>query len=133
MRLLFAEDDELLRETILADLEDAGYAVTAAANGAEALQALDQNRFDLLVTDIMMPVMDGLELILAVRGRKLDLRILAISGGGAGRLDSSSYGTDVLRVAERFGADAVLAKPFLPSQLIAAIEKLRTATPGAAL
>lgn len=118
--ILLVEDDDLLREVLTDALADAGWDVIPAADGEQALRALESRQVDVVVTDIVMPVMDGLELIMALRSRGVAKPILAMSGG------SASPG-DVLRVARAFGAAATLGKPFLPAQLVAAVAALLVA------
>jgi DNA-binding response OmpR family regulator len=74
---------------------------------------------DAVITDILMPEQEGLETIREARQRFPDIRILAISGGGAGGGE-----TQLLRFAESFGADQTLSKPFTGSQLVAAVRTL---------
>ncbi len=115
------EDDVLLLPVLEMSLVDAGYEVAVAGNGCEALDFLEKQDVDLLITDISMPVMDGLALIQALRARRPLLPILAISGGGHGS------DRDVLAKARRLGANATLAKPFIPDELILMVEKMRGA------
>jgi DNA-binding response OmpR family regulator len=88
-------------------LENAGYEVRAAFNGAEGLKLFRHERPDLVITDLYMPEKDGLEMIMELRRADEKIRILAISGGSLNiNID------DMLNAAEMFGADAILAKPF---------------------
>lgn len=114
-RVLLVEDEGLLRETLSMALQDAGHMVTACATGAAAMATLEKAQFDVLVTDILMPETDGLELIRRLRKSGSDLRIIAMSGGGRTR------NMDMLGYAKSFGADAALVKPFLPRDLLDAI------------
>jgi DNA-binding response OmpR family regulator len=112
IRVLLVDDDALLRSSYAEMLGDAGYHVTQAGTGRIALNMLRMIRFDILVTDVIMPDMDGLELIRAVRTFDADLRIIAISGGG------TQFDYDYLPCADAFGADAGLLKPFAPDHLL---------------
>ena len=114
-RILLVDDEPLLRETLKIALQAAGHAVTVAQNGAAALSLLAGESFDVIVTDILMPDTDGLEMIVRVRKESGNVRIIAMSGGGRTR------NMDMLEFATSFGADAVLAKPFLPKQLISSV------------
>ncbi len=114
--VLLVEDDTLLRESLRIALQEAGHAVLPAANGAAALSMLDNSVPDIVISDILMPETDGLELIMRVRKARPDVKIIAISGGGRTR------NMDMLSYAREFGAHATLAKPFLPRQLLSAIE-----------
>lgn len=114
-RILLVDDEPMLRETLKIALQAAGHAVSVAHNGAAALTLLTAESFDVIVTDILMPETDGLEMIMRVRKESGNVRIIAMSGGGRTR------NMDMLDFAKSFGADAVLAKPFLPKQLISSV------------
>lgn len=114
-RILLVDDEPLLRETLKIALQAAGHVVSVAQNGTAALALLADQSFDVIVTDVLMPETDGLEMIMRVRKESGNVRILAMSGGGRTR------NMDMLDFARSFGADAVLAKPFLPKQLISAV------------
>ena len=97
-------------------LESAGYAVTGAGNGVEALSALEKDDFDVLVTDMWMPEMDGLRLLKEIRGRKPSMRIFGVTGGGP-RLTIEA----MTSLAEVWGAEKVFLKPFDDDELVAAV------------
>lgn len=78
-RILIAEDDLELRTLFSHVLEKNGYLVTGVSNGEEALKALDQNYIDLIITDIMMPVMDGYELVHSIRESGMQTPVLMIT------------------------------------------------------
>ncbi len=80
-RILVVEDLPPIRLSIADYLEAQGFAVTEAENGKVALRALDRCDFDLIITDVLMPEMDGIELIKTVRTSLPDVKILAMSGG----------------------------------------------------
>ena len=111
-------DDELaIRRLLCGVLEGAGHAVTGYSNGRPGIEHLEHNRVDLLVTDIFMPEMEGLETIRRARAIRPDLPIIAISGGW-------SYGGDYLWVAREFGATETLQKPFPASALLAKADRI---------
>jgi CheY-like chemotaxis protein len=110
-RILLVDDDDLSRTTVHQMLERAGYDVRSFANGREALDAYVSDPTDLVVTDLIMPDTDGLELIQELRKRRPGARILAISGGG--RVNADEY----LTFAQKFGAAGVLTKPFSNQEL----------------
>jgi DNA-binding response OmpR family regulator len=118
-RLLVIDDDNLVRAALIDMLQTAGFEVVAASNGRLGLELLDTTPVDAVITDILMPEQEGLETIREARQRFPDIRILAISGGGAGGGE-----TQLLRFAESFGADQTLSKPFTGSQLVAAVRTL---------
>ena len=127
-RLLVIDDDNLVRAALTDMLQTAGFDVVTASNGRLGLELLETTPVDAVITDILMPEQEGLETIREARQRFPDIRILAISGGGAGGGE-----TQLLRFAESFGADQTLSKPFTGSQLVAAVRTLLAkhgGTPG---
>ncbi|MFI5231189.1 MAG: response regulator [Gemmatimonadales bacterium] len=128
--ILVIEDDPGVRRVLLHTLEYAGHQVRAVDNGRDALRALQDLEPDLVVTDIVMPDSDGLEIIRVLRSDHPGVRIIAISGGGM--ICRTTY----LELAHLLGADVTLQKPILPSDLIFAVSELlashaHRATPGA--
>ncbi len=119
LAILVVDDHEIMREVICQILEDAGHNVRFAAEGHEALRKLSCAHFDLVVTDIVMPEMDGIELIGELRRRFPATRIIAMSGGGE-RFPTN----DGLAIARRLGAGASLNKPFVADELLEAVEEL---------
>ena len=115
-KALVVDDVMTVRESLAIALESAGFAVTGAANGREALEALDRQEFDVLVTDMWMPEMDGLRLLKEIRGRKPAMRIFGVTGGGP-RLTIEA----MTSLAEVWGAEKVFLKPFDDDELIAAV------------
>ena len=115
-RILLLDDDDLSRGAVQRMLERSGHAVHSAATGAEALAYYRKEGADLVITDLIMPDIDGLEVIQELRRMEPSVRILAISGGG--RVDAEEY----LSVAQKFGAVKVLPKPFGGQELRAAVE-----------
>ncbi|MDZ4184512.1 MAG: response regulator [Desulfuromonadales bacterium] len=106
-KILVIDDDVKCNQMICRVLENEGYAVSAAFNGAEGLKLFMKERPDLVITDLYMPEKDGLETIMELRRSDEKIRILAISGGSL-----SINIEDMLSAAEDFGADAIMAKPF---------------------
>ena len=119
LSILVVDDHPIMREVICQILEDAGHDVRSAGEGREAIRTLSAARFDLLVTDIVMPEMDGIELIGEVRRRYPEMRIIAMSGGSE-RFPMK----DGLAIAQRIGAGATLNKPFGADQLLNAVDWL---------
>jgi len=93
--------------------------VTTAANGKGAIAIVDQQQIDLVITDILMPDMDGYELISLLRKRPVPPRIIAMSGG-SGSLDSDY----LLRVARSMKVDRLLEKPLNLATIDAAISEV---------
>ena len=119
--ILVAEDDDLMRRVLRSTLEKAGYRVVTAADGGEAEVALARGEFALIITDLIMPGKDGIEMIEELRKTHPRLPILAISGGG--RMPRDDY----LKVAQLLGAHAVLGKPFSSEQLLTVVSGLLSA------
>ena len=117
-RLLLIEDDELTRRALRLTLEKAGHEVMEAGNGHQGLAVFQSEAVDLVITDMILPEMDGLETIRALKALRADLAIIAISGGGRGTPES------YLRLAKGFGASRIFAKPFEPADLRDAIDQL---------
>lgn len=117
---LIAEDVPMVRESLVIALQEAGYEVVAAANGREALDALAERRFDVLVTDMWMPEVDGLRLLKEIRGRYAGMRVFGVTGGGP-RLTIEA----MTSLAEIWGAEKVFLKPFDEDDLVAALRAPR--------
>lgn len=116
LRILLVEDDAEIRRILRRSLKDEGYEVHEAANGDEALRAFQAEPFDLVVTDILMPERDGLEIIVSIRREVPGTKIIAISGAPNQDL--------FLDNAAGLGAARVLAKPFSPRQLTALVKEM---------
>ena len=123
-RILLVEDDEAVRSVLRRGLERAGYEVREAGEGGAALKLLASGPADLVVTDLVMPKMEGIEFILTLRKTQPRLPAIAISGGG--RVDGNRY----LEIASHLGATRVLAKPFAIEQLIALVQELIGSPPA---
>jgi CheY-like chemotaxis protein len=119
MAKILVIDDEpgILRLAGLA-LEAAGHAVVAYADGRGAIEHIEREPPDLLITDIFMPAMEGLETIRQARDLRPEMPIIAITGV------VFEDGGDYLEVAEKFGAVATLRKPFLPTELVELVSRL---------
>ncbi len=117
-RLLLVDDDPQFIETMSELLRMKEYDVLTAPDCLTAIDILQEHEVDVLVTDIVMPNYDGLELIITVREQFDSLKIIAISGGG--KIDKKTY----LMMAKGLRADAVLEKPFLCSELDELIKSL---------
>ncbi len=114
-RILLAEDDNDMRRFLVKALEKAGYHVTNFDNGASAYERLQEEPFSLLLTDIVMPEMDGIELARRASEIDPDLKIMFITGFAAVALNPDS---DAPRDAK------VLSKPFHLRDLVNEIEKM---------
>ena len=116
-RILVIDDDLAIRSVLLLLLERQGYQTVVAENGRSGLSILEAGDVDLLIIDIFMPEMDGLETIRRVRQISPALPIIVISGG-AQQIGSMP---DYLSMAMKLGAVESVRKPFKPEALIAAV------------
>jgi CheY-like chemotaxis protein len=116
-KVLVIEDQKEIRRVIRRVLTAEDFEVLEAADGQEGLDLARENPPDLIVTDIFMPEMDGLEFIRTARKLNAQVRILAISGGGA------MGNMQMLAIARSLGAGGVLAKPFGRDELIEAVRQ----------
>ena len=122
-RILVIDDDGDVRTLICAQLEAAGYAVSAACDGAQGLALQRSLPADLVVTDIFMPEKEGIETIVELREQYPAVKIIAISGGGRVRTPRRAFTAHELGVvASQLGVEAVLYKPFEPRELLSCIE-----------
>ncbi len=115
-RILIAEDDDAVRELLLRALDEDGHDLTAAADGAQALEALGRNggAYDLLLTDVKMPVLDGIALALAAGRDHPDLAIMLMTGYADQR--ERAHGLDAL-------VHDVINKPFSVEQIKSAVRE----------
>ena len=116
--ILVIDDEEGIRALVRDILEKEGHKVIEAANGIVGLELFNQNRPDLVITDIFMPEKEGTQTILELRKSYPNVKIIAISGGAI----AQSF--DVLGTAKIFGALRVLAKPFHPKDMRQAVKEL---------
>ena len=114
IRILLAEDDDAMRQYLARALERVGYEVQSVDNGAAALPLLERERFDLLLTDIVMPEMDGIEL--AQRAAEIcpDVRVMFITG----------FAAVALKAGRRTPEAKVLSKPFHLKDLVMEVDRM---------
>lgn len=117
-RILVVDDDEMIRKTVIASLQQAGHTVIVTEDGREAADKFSDCALDLVITDILMPEWDGLELIAWLRSRGSTIKILAMSGGGRTR------SMEFLPTAASFGATATIKKPFTHDQFVSKVTEL---------
>ena len=124
--IIIADDDPIVLEVAHEMLRSTGHTVLRAEDGKAALDMLGSADVDLLVTDMLMPAMDGVEVIMTLRARHPAVKVLAISSGG-------SLGAPyLLTMAKTLGADAVLVKPLTKSVFISAVARLLEEPPAGA-
>ncbi len=114
-RVLVVEDEASLRRTVVRVLRRAGYDVCSVADGEEALDAIAESSFDVVVTDLAMPRVDGMSLVRALRDRGVDKPVIVMTGVST----THQTATEAL---ER-GVTSYLQKPFSPEAVVAAVEK----------
>ena len=113
-RILLAEDDTSMREYLQRALQRVGYEVEAVGCGTEAMPLLEKERFDLLLTDIVMPEMDGIELAQKASAIAPDMRVMFITG----------FAAVALKAGKAAPSAKVLSKPFHLKDLVAEVERL---------
>ena len=118
IRILLAEDDDSMREYLSRALERVGYSVTSVDRGTHALPLIESKSFDLLLTDIVMPEMDGIELARKASELDPDLKIMFITGFAAVALKEEGRALNDARV---------LSKPFHLKDLVREIDRLLAA------
>jgi DNA-binding NtrC family response regulator len=116
LRILIAEDEEISRKHLLGTLEREGYRVMGTANGLDALQKIDANAYDVLIADIKMPGLTGIELLERVKERSPETEVIIITGFG-------SIGSAV--EAMKKGAAEYVTKPFDLDELVLKVSKIR--------
>ncbi len=117
-KVLIIDDDLAVQDALKAVVESAGYSVALAGNGRDGIDLMKDFQADLVITDILMPVKEGIETIKELRSNWPNLPVIAISGGGTrGNLNFLDF-------AQSFGASRVIAKPVEPDVLLATIAEL---------
>ncbi len=123
-RILLIDDDDAVRDMLRLTLAHLGHTTVEARDGEEGLDLLHPAVPDLVITDLVMPGMGGVEVVKRLREQRPDLKIIAMSGG-------SRPGSGVsLSAAREAGAAAALSKPFTISSLAAVIRDLLPAAPA---
>jgi len=117
-QILIIDDDKLFRFMLSATLVHLGHTVIEAGGGAEGLKLFQETKPDLIITDLVMPEMEGFEVLMNFNKHNPRPKIMVMSGGVAGT------SVDLLEIATRLGASSVLAKPFSTDALIKALDAL---------
>jgi len=120
--ILIVDNDAYLRDWLREILLEARYDVAVASNGRVALQQLRARPANLVITEMLLPEMDGVETIVAIRHGFPETRIIAITGGGI--LAPHGY----LQLARALGVDRAMAKPFTQSEILDCIHELLVKT-----
>ena len=116
--VLIVDDEPGMREMVKQLLLNEGYHVLEASNGKHAMEFLKNESPELVITDIIMEEMDGVEIILEIRENYPDIKIIAMSGGS--KISSEDY----LESTSDLGADRIFNKPFALSDMLNAIKEL---------
>jgi CheY-like chemotaxis protein len=114
-RVLVVDDEASIRDLCARVLQRAGFAVTTASGGTEAVQRLQAEAFDALISDIRMPGLSGLEVLAAAKRAQPGIRVVLITGFGT---------PQTLERARHSGADRILTKPFNPMELLTAVREI---------
>ncbi|MDR7401546.1 MAG: response regulator [Armatimonadota bacterium] len=114
-RILVIDDEAPIRDLCARVLTRAGYQVTSAGSGEEGLARLGEEPVDLIVTDIRMPGLSGLDVLERAKAAFPGVRVILITGFGT---------PQTLARAEQAGADRILTKPFNPAELVAAVREI---------
>ncbi len=127
LSILVADDEPDICVLIEQWLKPLGHSVRQAHTGSEALKLVAAHRFDLVVTDVLMPDGDGLKVMEGLKRAQPAARVLAISGGGH-YMDGREY----LKIAQGLGADGAITKPFTRDEFLQAVGQAmaKRATPG---
>ena len=116
--ILLIDDDDLVRSILRQTLVHFGHFVVEASNGREGLKLFTGAHADLVITDLVMPEVEGFEVLAKLREKMPRVKIIVVTGGVRGKA------ANFLQMALRLGADRVLAKPFSNEDLMAAIDEL---------
>ncbi|RZB38369.1 MAG: hypothetical protein SRB2_00117 [Desulfobacteraceae bacterium Eth-SRB2] len=116
--ILIIDDDVQILSMLRQTLERGGYDVLEASNGKQGMKLYLENPADLVITDIIMPEKEGIEIIIELKRDYPDVKIIAISGGG--RINPEDY----LDIAKKLGAQRTFTKPFERKQLLNAVRDL---------
>jgi two-component system, cell cycle response regulator CpdR len=114
IRILLAEDDDVMRQYLTRALEKSGYAVVAVDRGTAAIPFLESERFDLLLTDIVMPEMDGIELAQRANVLAPAMRVMFITG----------FAAVTLKAGKTVPQAKVLSKPFHLRDLVLEVDRM---------
>lgn len=116
--ILIIDDEENITSMLRRLFERKGYTVFTACDGLEGIRAFKNNHIDLVITDIIMPEKEGVEVIFELQRSNSNCKIIAVSGGGY--LNPQDY----LSTAEEIGVSATFSKPFDTQELLAKVQEL---------
>ena len=116
--ILVIDDDDDVRSALRRRLEQTGYEVITAADGADGIRLFRESPVDLIITDIIMPELNGITAILELKQESPDVKIIAISGGGF--IEAEEY----LYMARVVGVERTFTKPFAGDELLKAVGEI---------
>ncbi len=122
--IILLDDDEMLRTSLAETLEAEGHSVTQSNNGLAAFNLQEMGALDLMITDLYMPRVDGIEAIIGARRDFPDLRIIAMSGG------ADFLKQDFLPYTVKLGAAAILRKPFKTNVFLDTVRRVLSVPAG---
>ena len=117
-KILIVDDENQIRLMLRQMFEREGHVIMEAADGKEAIKMNKSNPADLIITDIIMPEMEGIRTIMELKKAKPDAKIIAVSGGGKNAPEQ------YLHFAKKLGADRTFTKPFNRDELVAAVKEI---------
>ncbi|MGE7774840.1 response regulator [Chitinophaga caseinilytica] len=115
MKILIAEDDNLIRKTIEIKLAKDGYEIISCSEGNQALESIRSEKPDIVLTDIMLPSVSGLEIVSAIKQEGNPIKVIVLSTMGQ---------ENIVEEAFRLGADDYMTKPFSLTELSIRVKKL---------
>jgi DNA-binding response OmpR family regulator len=115
IRLLYADDEPALRELVQNHLSLEGFEVETAADGVEAIDLINKNKYDLVLLDVHMPKKDGVEVLKYIKNKKITSRLIMLTGDGDPHIVSE---------CAKYGAMDYLTKPYNYHELIEAIDRV---------
>lgn len=131
-KVLVIEDDPEVRQTLVYILEDEGYQVVVAEDGAKGIRKFESDQPDLVITDVFMPNQEGFQTIREILALDPEAKIIAASAGFS---SSSSRGGDkrdfYLRLAQQLGAAEIISKPFEIDDLVRRVKRCLASGPSA--
>ena len=111
-KILVIDDEQFTRQSVSIILSNEGHQIDVAENGLEGLDLQKEHKYDLVITDVLMPEKEGLETLQELKASYPNLKVIVMSGGE--RLGNRDY----LPAATLFGADDIIQKPFTDAQII---------------
>jgi len=118
-RILIVDDERMMREMFAEQLAGTNYEVNLAGGGAEALDVLKKEQYDLLLLDVAMPELDGAAVLRELHKAGIKIKVIAISGG-----HRCAPGSSLLKLANHLGANRTISKPCRRDELVETVKSL---------